>query len=89
MNKLNVITIEKNIPLPNSRKIKQEPVQKYKWKCIGVLSKLKVGESIKIEERKKYTIDSYWLWIARGLSLGSQFIVKSIDEDTQRVWRVK
>jgi len=83
------IKIEQNVPLPNSKKIKQEPVQKYKWKCISALSKLKVGESIKIEERKKYTVESYYLWIARGLSLGSQFIVKSIDEDTQRVWRVK
>tara|TARA_R110002012_G_scaffold263932_1_gene447171 strand:- start:1028 stop:1291 length:264 start_codon:yes stop_codon:yes gene_type:complete len=83
------IIIEQNVPLPNNRKIKQEPVQKYKWKCIGILAKLKVGESIEIKERKKYTIESYWLWIARGLSLGSQFIVKSIDEDTQRVWRVK
>ena len=40
------IIIEQNVPLPNNRKIKQEPVQKYKWKCIGILAKLKVGESI-------------------------------------------
>ena len=83
------IKIEKNIPLPKGRKIKQQPIQKYKWKCIGALAKLKVGESIKIEERKKQTIKDYYIWIAQGLSLGSQFILKSIDEDTHRVWRVK
>ena len=83
------IRIEKNIPLPKKYKWNEEPVPKYKWRCIKALSELKVGESIKIEERKKYTIDSYWLWIARGLSLGSQFTVQSIDEDTHRVWRIK
>ena len=83
------VKIEKNIPLPKARKIKENPVEKYKWSCIKALAKLKVGESIKIEERKKYTIDAYWLWIARGLSLGSQFVVESIDKDTQRVWRIK
>tara|TARA_Y100001951_G_C11088897_1_gene155567 strand:- start:182 stop:445 length:264 start_codon:yes stop_codon:yes gene_type:complete len=83
------VKIEQNIPLPKGKKIKQEPIQKYKWKCISALSKLKVGESIKIEERKYYTIKAYYLWIAQGLSLGSQFVVKSIDEDTHRVWRVK
>ena len=83
------IKIEKNIPLPNGKVKLEEPVQKYKWSCIKALSELKVGESIKIEERKKYTITSYYLWIARGLSLGSQFVVKSIDEDTHRVWRSK
>jgi hypothetical protein len=69
------IKIEKNIPLPKGRKKRENPMEKYKWRCIKALSELKVGESIKIEERKKYTIDSYWLWIARGLSLGSQFVV--------------
>lgn len=83
------VKIEKNIPLPKGVKTKEEPIQKYKWKCISALSKLKVGESIVIEERKFYTIKAYYLWIAQGLSLGSQFVVKSIDEDTHRVWRVK
>ena len=62
------VKIEQNIPLPKGKKIKQEPIQKYKWKCISALSKLKVGESIKIEERKYYTIKAYYLWIAQGLS---------------------
>ena len=83
------IKIEKNIPLPNGKEKLEEPVQKYKWSCIKALSELKVGESIKIEDRKKHTIRDYYLWIARGLSLGSQFVVKSIDEDTHRVWRSK
>ena len=83
------VKIEKNIPLPKGVKTKEEPIQKYKWKCISALSKLKVGESIVIEERKFYTIKAYYLWIAQGLSLGSQFVIKSIDEDTHRVWRVK
>jgi len=83
------VKIEQNIPLPKGKKIYQQPVQKYKWKCINALSKLKVGESIKIEERKKHTIRDYYIWIAQGLSLGSQFVIESIDEDTHRVWRVK
>lgn len=81
------IKVEKNIPLPKGTGKKEKPLEKYKWRCIKALSELKVGESIKIEERKKYTIDSYWLWIARGLSLGSKFVIESIDKDTHRVWR--
>tara|TARA_R110002012_G_scaffold11922_6_gene53381 strand:- start:816 stop:1079 length:264 start_codon:yes stop_codon:yes gene_type:complete len=83
------VKIEQNIPLPKSIKIKQQPIEKYKWKCIGALAKLKVGESIKIEKRKKQTIKDYYIWIAQGLSLGSQFALESIDEDIHRVWRVK
>ena len=83
------IKIEQNIPLPKGRRILENPLEKYKWNCIKALSELKVGESIKIEQRKKNTITSYYLWIARGLSFGGQFIVKSIDEDTHRVWRSK
>ena len=83
------IKIEKNIPLPKGRKKKENPMEKYKWRCIKTLSELKAGESIKIEERKKSTITEYYLWIARGLSLGSHFVLQSIDEDTHRVWRIK
>ena len=58
------VKIEQNIPLPKKYKFKEEPIQKYKWMCISALAKLKVGESIKIEERKYYTIMEYYLWIA-------------------------
>lgn len=81
------ITIEKNIPIPGTNKRNPED-SNYKWQCLRKMVELKVGESIKIEDRLKSTIKSYYLWIAEGFS-GFKFEVHSITRTTQRVWRVK
>ena len=81
------ITIEKNIPIPGKNKRNPED-NNYKWQCLRKMVELKVGESIKIEDRLKSTIKSYYLWIAEGFS-GFEFEVHSINRNTQRVWRVK
>ena len=79
--------IDKNIPIP-------EPNYKYgsyKWKCIKKMLEMEIGDSIRIEDRTLSQVKYCWVWRASS-KLGLKkdaFIVKSIDHNTQRIWRVK
>ena len=81
--------IDKNIPIP-------EPNYKYnsyKWECINAMLKMEVGDSIRIKNRTLASVRYTWLWRASmklGLRRGDNaFMVKSIDHNNQRIWRIK
>ena len=79
--------IDKNIPIP-------EPNYKYssyKWKCINTMLKMKVGDSIRINNRTLASVKYTWVWRAsRKLGIDQDaFMVKSIDHNNQRIWRIK
>ena len=79
--------IDKNIPIP-------EPNYKYssyKWKCINTMLEMEVGDSIKINNRTFASVKYTWIWRAsRKLGLNQDaFMVKSIDHNNQRIWRIK
>ena len=79
--------IDKNIPIP-------EPNYKYssyKWKCINTMLKMEVGDSIRIKNRTLASVRYTWVWRAsRKLGIDQDaFMVKSIDHNNQRIWRIK
>ena len=81
-----VIKIEKNIPIPTRGKFTS--INSYRSRCIEILTELNVGESIKIEDRTLDTVKRTWLWKAERKS-GFKYSIRSIDHNTQRVWRIK
>ena len=79
--------IDRNIPIP-------EPNYKYssyKWKCIKRMLEMKVGDSIRIKNRTLASVKYSWVWRAsRKLGINQDaFMVKSIDHNNQRIWRIK
>lgn len=93
MKKENTPIIEKNIPIPKPN----YKLKSYKWRCIELMTNMKIGDSIKIENRSLAQVRSTWLWRASlnlGLKRGSNkrqdfFMIESIDKTNHRVWRVK
>ena len=79
--------IDRNIPIP-------EPNYKYssyKWKCIKRMLEMKVGDSIRIKNRTLASVKYSWVWRAsRKLGINQDaFMVRSIDHNNQRIWRIK
>ena len=79
--------IEKGIPVPSNTKY-QNGKNNYKWKCVDIMLKMDIGDSMAIKDRTRDTVATTWLWRAERKT-GFKFIVKSIDKNTQRVWRIK
>ena len=79
--------IDRNIPIP-------EPNYKYssyKWKCIKRMLEMKVGDSIRIKNRTLASVKYSWVWRAsRKLGINQDaFMVRSINHNNQRIWRIK
>ena len=60
----------------------------YRWFCIDKMNKLKVGESMQVDDRTREIVKRTWLWKASRIS-GFEFLVHSVDKFTQIVKRVK
>ena len=62
----------------------------YKWRCVGEMMDMKVGDSMIIKDRALDTVRRTWLWRAERMSGWKfKFKVEPIDSKTQMVWRVK
>ena len=69
--------IRKNVPLPDKRSCSKE---KYGF------SRMAVGDSIVIADKKRATVQS--LARVAGRCLGRKFAVRLLDDGTLGVWRV-
>ena len=78
--------IDRNIPIPEP----QYKWNSYKWECINTMTEMKIGDSIKVENRSLAQVKYTWLWRAsRKLGLKDAFTIKSIDKKNHRIWRIK
>ena len=88
------IKIENNIPIPSENNKFRAGKNNYKWECINALANTGVGDSICVEDRINETVKNWLKWLKRKALLemsefsGKKFIVKEINHNTQRIWRV-
>ena len=89
------IKIENNIPIPSENNKFRSGKNNYKWECINALAKTGVGDSICVEDRINETVTNWINCVKIRARMGTmpefsgkKFIVREINHNTQRIWRV-